>query len=97
MSAIQVFFTDYQPSPFVSVNTEEMAQLGVHAVFRARPTATTPGVLAQMERRDRIVLILLDGRRSIRDVAQLIHRSELEIAQTLVHLLRSGSIDFVGV
>lgn len=96
MSAVQVYFMDYPPLSSVAVDTEEMAQLGVYAVFRARAVATTPIVLGQMERRDRIVLILLDGRRTLLDVARLLHRSELDIAQTLVRLLKDGYIDFVG-
>jgi hypothetical protein len=70
----------------------EMAQQGVNAVFRALAWATEPHVMSQMERRDRVVFLLLDGRRSISDIAHLIHRNELDIARTIVRLLKSGHI-----
>ncbi len=70
----------------------EMAQQGVNAAFRALAWATEPHVMSQMERRDRVVFLLLDGKRSIRDIAHLIHRNELDIARTIVRLLKSGHI-----
>jgi predicted transcriptional regulator len=50
--------------------------------------------MERMQRRERIVLILLDGKRTIRDVARLVHRSELDVARTVVHLLKSGYIEY---
>lgn len=69
-----------------------MAQRGVNAVFRALLWATDQKVISQMERRDRVIFLLLDGRRTIRDIAHLIHRNELDIARTIVRLLKSGYI-----
>ena len=74
---------------------EEVTHVGVKAVFRALPHAITPKVLLQLDRRDRIVLMLLDGRRTLHDVAGLIHRSEVDVARTLVRLLQSGYIEFL--
>jgi len=79
-----------------SVQTDEIAKVSIHAIFRARESAIVAHVLERMERRDRIVLILLDGRRTIQDVIRLLHRSEEEMAQVLVRLLKSGFIDYMG-
>ncbi len=77
--------------------SEKMGSWGVFAIFRARPHATTPYVLKHMERRERIVLLLLNGKRTLRDVSQLVHRSEMDIAHELVRMLKQGYIEFMGV
>ena len=79
-----------------SQNSEEIARYGVRAVFRAKPTATTPLVFKTLERHDRAVLLLLNGQRTIRDIARLIHRSEVDVAYILVHLLHRGYIEFLA-
>ena len=76
--------------------TEQMAQRGIHAIFKARPAATAQNILGQLERRDRIVLILLDGRRTIEDVVRLTHRNEIDIARVLVRFLQWGYVEFLG-
>ena len=76
----------------VTEGAHAMAQLGVKAVFKALLWATDQKVISQMERRDRVIFLLLDGRRTIRDIAHLIHRNELDIARTIVRLLKSGYI-----
>jgi hypothetical protein len=96
MTLTRAFFTGYLPFSPVKIDVEGMAQHGVHAIFRARPLARTPRILCQMERRDRAVLILLDGKRTIGEVARLVHRSELEVARTLVRLLERGYVEFLG-
>ena len=80
-----------------AVTTDEITRISVDAVFQARTTAITADVLMQMERKDRIVLILLDGQRTIADVMRLLPRSEGEVARVLVRLLKSEAIDFMGV
>lgn len=82
------------PSIPITESAERAAHLGVDAIFRALPIATTPQTMEQMQRRERIVLMLLDGKRTIRDVARLVHRSELDVARTLVWLLKSGYIEY---
>ncbi len=89
--------TNGRPLSHTAVRTEEMVKLSVHSIFQARTTATVSSVLERMDRRDRIVLILLDGRRTIQDVICLLHKSEVEIAQVLVRLLKSGYIDYTGI
>ncbi len=79
-----------------SQNGEEIARYGVRAIFRAKPTATTPPVFNTLERRDRAVLLLLNGQRTLQDIAKLIHRSDVDVAYILVHLLHRGYIEFLA-
>ena len=74
---------------------QEGIHLGVQSVFRILPKAHQENALSQIGRHERIVFMLLDGRRSLQDVAQLVHRSELSIAHTLARFLRSGYIECV--
>lgn len=80
----------------VTIDVEGMAQQGVRAIFRARPIAKTPHILSQMERRERGILLLMDGKRTLQDVTRLTRRHELEVAWILVHLLERGYIEFLG-
>ena len=89
--------TNGRPLSHMMVHTDEIARISVHAVFQARETSVAANVLSQMERRDRLILILLDGQRTIADVMRLLHRTEGEVAQVLVRLLKNGHIDFMGV
>ena len=85
-----------RPFTHTAVRTDEMAKLSVHAIFRARTTAIPSEVLQKKDRGNRRVIILLDGRRTIQDITRLLHKSELEVAQVLVRLLKSGYIDYMG-
>ncbi len=76
-------------------DVEEMAQRGVYAIFRRRSIATARSILNCMERRERSILLLLDGQRTLQDIARLTQRSEVEIAHMLIHLLRRGYIEFL--
>ena len=76
---------------------EEAAHLGAHAVFRTHTKAAPQQIICQMERQDRLVFMLLDGRRTVRDIAHLVHRNELEVARTLVRFLSRGYIECVQV
>jgi hypothetical protein len=80
----------------VQIDVEEMARQGAHAIFRARSLAKTPNILTQIERRERVILLLMDGKRTLQDVARLTRRHELEVAWVLVHLLERGYIEFLG-
>jgi len=68
---------------------------GASAVFRTRPYVTAPPILKQLERRDRIVLLLLDGKRTLHDVAHLVSRSELDIANVLARMFKRGYIEYI--
>lgn len=76
---------------------KEMAQQGVNATFKAVLWATDPKVINQIERRDRVVFLLLDGNRTIHNIARLVHRNELDVARTIVHLLKQGYIIHIPV
>lgn len=78
------------------VDVEGMAQQGNHAIFQARAIAKTPRVLSQIERRERTILLLMDGKRTLQEVARLAGRHELEVAWILVHLLARGYIEYLG-
>lgn len=78
------------------IHTGEMAQLGMYAIFRMHATATTADILRSIERKERIVLLLLDGKRTIQDVARLLHRSELDVARSLIRLLKHGYAEYIG-
>ena len=75
---------------------EKMGQRAVHSIFRALPQAKRQDVILRMERRERVVFLLLDGKRTLRHVAHLIHRSDLEVACTLANLLKQGYIEYIG-
>ncbi|MBA2287195.1 MAG: hypothetical protein H0W02_17105 [Ktedonobacteraceae bacterium] len=73
-----------------------VAQQGARMLFRALDTATAPEVIRRMERRDRVIFLLLDGKRTISDIARLVHRSELDVAYTIACLLRTGYVERLG-
>ncbi len=68
---------------------------GRSAIFKVRATVSTAEAIAQMERRARIVFILLDGRRTIQDIARLTHQTEGEVEQTLVNLTQHGYTQYI--
>ncbi len=70
---------------------------GAFTVFRVASGMLTPTLASQLPRRDRWVLLLLDGRRTITDVARLTHRGELDIAYTLARFLQWGYIEPVNM
>ena len=72
--------------------TQERA-FGASAVFRVAAGQLTTSLASQLPRRERWVLLLLDGRRSVTDVAALTQRSELDIAYTLTKFLQWGYIE----
>jgi len=72
------------------------AHMGVTSIFRVLPAATNATVLNRLERRERVVLLLLNGKRTVYDVARLIHRDEVDVARTLVRLLKRGYIEHLG-
>ena len=80
----------------VAPEVENIVNRGISAVFRTLPYVTTPAVLKHLERRDRIVLLLLDGKRTLQNVARLVHRSDLDIAQVLARMLKQGYIEYIG-
>ncbi len=74
--------------------TQERA-FGASAVFRVISGIPTMMIASQLPRRDRWVLLLLDGRRPVAGLARLTQRSELDVAYTLARFLQWGYIELV--
>ena len=80
--------------------TEFRAQeraFGAFTVFRVVASVQAPALASHLPRRERWVLLLLDGRRSVAHLARLTQRTELDVASTLVRLLQWGYIEPVNV
>ncbi len=76
--------------------TEYRAQervLEATLVFKVVSTIPAKTLAGQLPRRERWILLLLDGKRSIADLAHLTQRSELDVAYTLARFLQSGYIE----
>lgn len=72
--------------------TQERA-FGSSAVFCVTSGTLTTTLASQLLRRDRWVFFLLDGRRSVADLARLTQRGELDVAYTLAIFLHWGYIE----
>ena len=66
---------------------------GASAVFRVVPGLQAAALASQLPRRERWILLLIDGRRSVADVAHLTQRSELDVASTLAGFRSRGYIE----
>ena len=65
-------------------------------VFQVASTIPTKTLAGELPRRERWILLLLDGKRSIADLAHLTQRSELDVASTLTKFLQQGYIEPVA-
>jgi aminopeptidase-like protein len=72
--------------------TQERA-FGASTVFQVISGTPTTTLASQLPRRERWVLLLLDGRRTVADLARLTQRSELDVASTLARFLQWGFIE----
>lgn len=66
-------------------------------VFRIVSTTPTKTLASQLPRRERWILLLIDGKRCIADLAHLTQRSELDVSYTLARFLQSGYIEPLDV
>ncbi len=66
---------------------------GVNAIFRSLPRAATTATMYRLERRERIIFALLDGRRTLKDIARLTHQTDVAVARVLAKLLAHGYIE----
>jgi hypothetical protein len=73
-------------------HTQERA-FGASTVFRVVASLQAPTLANQLPRRERWVLLLLDGRRTVEDLARLTQRNEFDVAYTLVRFLQLGYIE----
>ena len=62
-------------------------------VFRVVTNLQASTLASQLPRRERWVLLLLDGRRSVADLAHLTQRSQLDVALALARFLQWGYIE----
>lgn len=76
----------------MEIRSKESA-IGASAVFQIVSGTPTATLASQLPRRERWILLLVDGKRSISDLARLTQRSELDIASTIVRLLQWGYIE----
>lgn len=65
-------------------------------VFQVVSTIPAKILAGQLPRRERWILLLLDGKRCIADLAHLTQRSELDVASTLTSFLQQGYIEPVA-
>jgi hypothetical protein len=72
--------------------TQERA-FGASTVFRVVASVQVAALASQLPRRERWLLYLLDGRRTVADLARLTQRGKLDIAQTLAVFLQWGYIE----
>ncbi len=66
---------------------------GASAVFRVVSAMPTTTLASQLPRRERWILLLIDGRRSVADLARLTQRSQLDVALALARFLQWGYIE----
>ena len=83
------------PHAIMPQQRESSTQPGMHAIFRATPHAKKSSIINQMDRKDRIVFLLLDGRRTLHTIKHLVNRSDAEVVQTLVRLLKHGYVEYI--
>jgi hypothetical protein len=69
------------------------AKIDGDVVFSLRPTVSAQKIVSLFERRERVVVLLLNGKRSLREIARLIHRSEFDVARVLARCLHQGLIE----
>ena len=70
--------------------------LDASLVFRIVSTIPAKTLAGQLPRRERWILLLLNGKRSIADLAHLTQRSELDVAHILTEFLQKGYIESVA-
>jgi len=61
--------------------------------FRVAPGLQATVLVSQLPRRERWLFLLLDGKRSVAQVAHLTQRSELDVSYTLARFLHLGYIE----
>lgn len=93
-------YRDARPSkppatPRLGIVTSEEELPGRTAIFKARESATTAQIIQSMERRERLVFILLDGRRTVQHIARLTHQPESDVEEILIQLTKIGYTHYV--
>lgn len=65
------------------------------AIFQTRVKITSPQDMQKLERRARLVFVLLDGRRTLQHIAYLLHQTEEEVGQIVLKLTKMNLIEYV--
>lgn len=65
------------------------------AIFQTRVRITSPQDMQKLERRARLVFVLLDGRRTVQHIAYLLHQTEEEVGQIVLKLMKMNLIEYV--
>ncbi|HEV7236910.1 MAG TPA: DUF4388 domain-containing protein [Ktedonobacteraceae bacterium] len=76
-------------------STASPTQPRMSAIFRALPLAKQSSIINQLDRKDRLVFLLLDGKRTLHSIKHLVNRSDADVIQTLVRLLKQGYIEYI--
>jgi len=72
---------------------QQQSAFDASTVFRVAPGFQATVLVSQLSRRERWVFLLLDGKRSVAQVAHLTQRSELDVASTIARFLHLGYIE----
>ena len=72
---------------------DQQSAFDASSTFRVAPGFQATTLISQIPRRERWVFLLLDGKRSVAQVAHLTQRSELDVASTLARFLHLGYIE----
>jgi transposase-like protein len=72
------------------------SSFGASAVFQVVSGIPTTTLASHLPRRQRWILLLVDGKRSVADLARLTQRSELDVASMLARFLQWGYIEPVN-
>lgn len=98
----QVTETEASTSPRVTASASRPPAIsgkdtlpGRMAIFKSRQMVSPAQAIQQMERRARLVFILLDGQRTVQDIARLIHQTEYDVEHILVDLTQRGYTCYV--
>ncbi|MGI9059142.1 MAG: DUF4388 domain-containing protein [Ktedonobacteraceae bacterium] len=83
------------PQAIIPPQRESGTQPRMSAIFRALPLAKQSSIINQLDRKDRLVFLLLDGKRTLHTIKHLVNRSDADVVQTLVHLLKQGYIEYI--
>ena len=72
---------------------EQQSAFDASTAFRVASGFQATVLVSQLSRRERWVFLLLNGKRSVAQVAHLTQRSELDVASTLARFLHWGYIE----
>jgi hypothetical protein len=87
-----------RPLPLIKkVDKVAETKIDSEMVFCLHPATSAQKIVSLLERRERVVILLLNGKRNLREIARLIHRSESDVAQVLTSCLQKGMIEPVGL